>query len=170
MAVNEQAVRRLVQPTLEKLDQGLLDEALALTRKLLAPGEERTMHGTPVPFITKVGEAIGEFGRDYPGLTIPFLVQMWDTRGREERFSVGHAFGEIGKIVIAHPDEAMPVLKELARDSRKFVRRASASALKDIARKHEDVANELETWGGDPDDGVREVAAVALSFAKKSKK
>jgi 3-methyladenine DNA glycosylase AlkD len=300
MSVDKKEVQKLVEPVLKQLEAGDIDGALALTRELLAPGDDRTMHGTPVPFITKVGEAIGRFGRDHPAAVIPFLVKMWNTEGREERFSVGHSFGEIGKkhyekvlpvmmelipdvawealegmawgvgkMVIAHPDEVlptlrqwakhenhwvrkavshsmviflnttktsrlddilgimdvligdrhqevrksigfvlrqvsrkaplrvveffngwldnedeyvrwniangsrnlgiegMPVLRELARDERKFVRRASASALKDIARKHKDVAEALEDWTTDGDAGVREVAETALSYVKK---
>ncbi len=300
MAVDKAEVRERLGPVLEKLKEGDTAGALSLTSKILSPGEERTIHGTPVPFITRVGEEIGRFGREEPDVVIPFLVELWNTRGREERFSVGHAFGEIGKVhfqkvlpvmyecipdvqwealeamawgvgkmVIAHPDEVLPtlrewardknhwvrkavshsmviflnttktsrledilgimdilikdshtevrksigfvlrqvsrkapqrmvqffskwikeedqylrwniangsrnlgeevlpILKELARDDRNFVRRASASALKDIARKHKGAAKLLEEWQQDPHEGVREAAATALSYVKK---
>jgi 3-methyladenine DNA glycosylase AlkD len=300
MAIDKKEIEKRVKPVLEKLQAGRLDEALSLTRKILYLGGERTVHGTPVPYITKIGEEIGTFGREHPDLVIPFLVKLWHTRGREERFSVGHGFGEIGKkhyqkvlpvmyecladvqwealeamawgvgkMVIAHPDEVLPhlrewarddnhwvrkavshsmviflnrtktsrlddilgmmdilikddhpevrksigfvlrqvsrkapqrvvaffsrwvgeedqyirwniangsrnlgkevlpILKELARDGRKFVRRASASALKDIARKHEEVVKMLEEWQHDTDAGVGEAAATALGYVRK---
>ena len=298
--MNKKEIKNRVKPVLQYLEAGDTAAALALTKELLAPGEDATAYGTPVGKITAIAEEIGKFGQKRSDIVIPFLKELWRTGVREVRYCVGHAFGDMGKVnyrevlpemyqlmpgvdwealeamawgvgkmVSTNPEavlptletwagdenhwvrksvshamvilynktkldhledilaimdilirdhhnevrksigfvfrslckkapqrivefftrwlesddqyvrwniangsrnlgkEVLPVLEELARDSRKLVRRACASALKDIARKNPDVAPILESWVNHGDEGVKEVVAAALSYMKK---
>lgn len=65
----------------------------------------------------------------------------------------------------AHPGEALGILKPLAKDDRKFVWRAVASALKEIGRRNPDIVPTLETWRKDPQ--LRETVERALYYVGK---
>ena len=107
-----------------------------------------------------IGFVLRQVSRLDPQCSAAFFDKWVKEEDQYIRWNIANGARNSGK-------EVLPVLKELAGDKRKFVRRASASALKDIARKHNEIAGIIAEWQNDPDEGVREVAAAALSYVKK---
>jgi len=104
--------------------------------------------------------------RAYPKLTMQYIEKWSHSPDEQVLWNVAMIFtsAESAK----HCDEALPILRKLATDDRRFVWRAVASALRNLGRRHpEKVKPELQRWL--KDEKRKKVAETALSFINRRK-
>jgi len=101
--------------------------------------------------------------RAYPKLTVQFVKKWSQSQDEQVLWNVAMVFSAAEGA--KHCDEALPILKRLAADERRYVWRAVASALKNLGRrKPEKVKPELKRWLHDKKR--RKVAETALHYVE----
>lgn len=105
------------------------------------------------------------FLRAYPKLTMEYIERWSQNRDEQVLWNVAMIFSSAEGA--KHCDEALPILRKLAADDRRYVWRAVASALRNLGRrKPEIVTPELRRWLL---DGKRKkVAETALCYIERS--
>jgi len=102
--------------------------------------------------------------RAYPKLTMQY-VEKW-SRSQDEQVLWNVAMVFSSAEGAKHCDGALPILKKLAEDERRFVWRTVASALKNLGRrKPEKVKPELKRWLNN--GKRRKVSEVALNYIER---
>jgi len=105
--------------------------------------------------------------RAYPKLTMQYVEKWSQSQDEQVLWNVAMVFSSAEGA--KHCDEALPILRRLALDKRRYVWRAVASALRNLGRrKPEKVKPELERWL--LDKKRRKVAEVALHSIEGRKK
>ncbi len=104
--------------------------------------------------------------RYYPDLTLRRLEQWADQEDEQVRWNVAMVFSAASGAT--YIEAALPILGKLAADDRRFVWRAAASAMRNLARrKPEQVRPVLEAWLGD--EKRRKVAEVVVQYVGQFK-
>jgi len=105
--------------------------------------------------------------RAYPKLTMQYIEKWSRNQNEQVLWNVAMVFSSAEGA--KHYYEALPVLRRLAADERRYVWRAVASALKNLGRKRpEEVKPELKRWL--LDKKRRKVAEVALYSIERRKR
>jgi len=105
--------------------------------------------------------------RAYPELTMKY-VRKWSLSQDEQiLWNVAMTFSAAEGA--KHCDEAIPILRRIAEDKRRYVWRAVASALRNLGRrKPEEVKPELKRWFNN--EKRRGAAEIALHYIKRRRK
>jgi len=104
--------------------------------------------------------------RCYPKLTMQYVEKWSQSQDEQALWNVAMIFSSAEGA--KHCDEALPILRRLALDERRFVWRAVASALRNLGRRKPDkVKPELHHWL--LDEKLRKVAEVALHYIERGK-
>jgi 3-methyladenine DNA glycosylase AlkC len=99
--------------------------------------------------------------RAYPKLTMHYVKRWSQSQDEQVLWNVAMVFSAAEGA--KHCDEALPILRRLAADERRYVWRAVASALKNLGRrKPEKVRQELKSWLHDLKR--RKAAETALKY------
>jgi len=102
--------------------------------------------------------------RAYPKLTMQYIKKWSRSQDEQVLWNVAMVFSAAEGA--KHFDEALPILKRLAADDRRFVWRAVASALRNLGkRKPEKVKPELKRWL--LDRKRRKGAEIALHYIER---
>lgn len=105
--------------------------------------------------------------RTYPKLTMQYVEKWSQSQDEQVLWNVAMVFSSAEGA--KHCDEALPILRRLALDKRRYVWRAVASALRNLGRRKPDkVKPELERWL--LDEKRRKVAEVALYCIERRKR
>jgi len=105
--------------------------------------------------------------RAYPKLTMQFVEKWSKSQDEQILWNVAMVFSSAEGA--KHCDEALPILKRLAADERRYVWRAVASALRILGRrKPEKVKPELKRWL--LDEKCRKAAETALHYIERRKR
>lgn len=105
--------------------------------------------------------------RAYPKLTIEYIEKWSHSQDEQILWNVAMVFSAAEGA--KHCDEALPILRRLATDDRRYVWRAVASALKNLGRrKPEKVKPELNSWLNNGQR--RKVAETALHYIERRKR
>jgi len=150
-------VRRAVVVAAKKVGQKRVPGRGELLLQLIEP----LLMDTSVYVRKNLGAfAIGDgLLRAYPELTLAY-VKKWSLSDDEQvLWNVAMVFSSAE--AVKHRKEALPILRRLACDRRRFVWRAAASALRNLVRRRpEEVACAIEDW--DECERLRIVKRIAL--------
>jgi 3-methyladenine DNA glycosylase AlkC len=150
-------VRRAVVVAAKKVGQKRVSGRGELLLRLIEP----LLKDTSVYVRRNLGAfAIGDgLLRAYPGLTLAYLKNWSFSDDEQVLWNVAMVFSSAE--AVKHCGEALPILRRLACDRRRFVWRAAASALRNLVRRRpEEVTCAIEDWNAS--EPLRKVKSIAL--------
>jgi 3-methyladenine DNA glycosylase AlkC len=99
--------------------------------------------------------------RNYSDLVMENLFHLKDDEREYARWTVTDGVRNIANKL---PEKALPLLYELAKDSRRYVQGCVASVLREASKTNEEIIlNHMNNWVKDENESVRKVANMIIS-------